>query len=83
MRRGSSLVERGPEKAGVGSSILLLGTILNSIFSKAQSDNFDFTYSYAIISTMNTQTMRIIDYYAGNTICFFLSKLDQIVRFFL
>ena len=25
--RGSSVVERGPEKAGVGSSILPLGTI--------------------------------------------------------
>jgi hypothetical protein len=25
--RGSSLVERGPEKAGVGSSILPLGTL--------------------------------------------------------
>lgn len=31
---------------------------------------------------MNTQTMRIIDHYAGGIICFFLSKFDQIIKFF-
>ena len=31
MCRGSSVVERGPEKAGVVSSILTLGTILQNL----------------------------------------------------
>jgi hypothetical protein len=32
LRPGSSVVERGPEKAGVGGSIPSLATILNNLF---------------------------------------------------
>lgn len=32
---------------------------------------------------MNIETMRIIDHYAGSSICFFLSKFDNIIKFFI
>lgn len=42
----------------------------------------NFVGNRAIIGNMNAKTMRIIDHYAGNIVCFILSKFDQIIKIF-